>query len=110
MGDVIKGSEILEVLHQTPEVRHYLFSLYNCQYSDFFTALGKLEDYESRSLLGSALCLLCQGDQGESLRSVAGVISLSHSCLHGRCLRSDRGLYGPGAVQVHCQWEASCKD
>merc|ERR1712015_73986 len=41
--DVIKGSEILEVLHQTPEVRHYLFSLYNCQYSDFFTALGKLE-------------------------------------------------------------------
>merc|ERR1719381_163509 len=41
--NVIKGSEILEVLHQTPEVRHYLFSLYNCQYSDFFTALGKLE-------------------------------------------------------------------
>jgi len=41
--DVIKGSEILEVLHQTPEVREYLFSLYNCQYSDFFTSLGKLE-------------------------------------------------------------------
>ena len=70
---MIKGSEILEVLHQTPEVivkmllfaikkhqnifyllfhqnilqvRHYLFSLYNCQYSDFFTALGKLEQVQ----------------------------------------------------------------
>jgi len=41
--DVIKGSEILEVLHQTPEVKQYLFSLYNCQYSEFFTALGHLE-------------------------------------------------------------------
>uniref|UniRef100_T1JEI8 26S proteasome regulatory subunit Rpn7 N-terminal domain-containing protein n=1 Tax=Strigamia maritima TaxID=126957 RepID=T1JEI8_STRMM len=26
---VIKGSEILEVLHNTPDVREYLFSLYN---------------------------------------------------------------------------------
>merc|ERR1712080_766977 len=41
--DVIKGSEILEVLHQTPQVKQYLFSLYNCQYGEFFTALGKLE-------------------------------------------------------------------
>ena len=64
--DVIKGSEILEVLHQTPEVititqtmalqdivqvRHYLFSLYNCQYSDFFTALGKLEQVLNRESL-----------------------------------------------------------
>jgi len=41
--DVIKGSEILEVLHQSPQVKQYLFSLYNCQYSEFFTALGHLE-------------------------------------------------------------------
>jgi 26S proteasome regulatory subunit N7 len=41
--DVIKGSEILEVLHQTPQVKQYLFSLYNCQYGEFFTALGNLE-------------------------------------------------------------------
>ena len=34
--EVIKGSEILEVLHQCPEVKKYLFSLYNCQYSEFF--------------------------------------------------------------------------
>ena len=33
---VIKGSEILEVLHQCPQVKKYLFSLYNCQYAEFF--------------------------------------------------------------------------
>lgn len=38
---VIKGAEILEVLHSLPSVRQYLFSLYECQYSDFFQSLGK---------------------------------------------------------------------
>jgi len=41
--EVIKGSEILEVLHQTEDVKKYLFSLYNCQYADFFQELGKVE-------------------------------------------------------------------
>ena len=41
--EVIKGSEILEVLHQLPDTKHYLFSLYNCQYGDFFQELGKVE-------------------------------------------------------------------
>jgi len=41
--DVVKGSEILEVLHQCPDVKTYLFSLYNCQYGDFFQCLGKVE-------------------------------------------------------------------
>jgi len=40
---VIKGSEILEVLHQIPEVKKYLFSLYNCQYAEFFQSLGRVE-------------------------------------------------------------------
>jgi len=40
---VIKGSEILEVLHQCPQVKKYLFSLYNCQYAEFFQELGSLE-------------------------------------------------------------------
>jgi len=40
---VIKGSEILEVLHQIPEVKKYLFSLYNCQYAEFFQCLGGVE-------------------------------------------------------------------
>ena len=34
--NVIKGSEILEILHQLPDAKKYLFSLYNCQYADFF--------------------------------------------------------------------------
>lgn len=37
---IIKGSEILEVLHSNPDVKDYLFSLYNCQYADFFKNLG----------------------------------------------------------------------
>ncbi|GFO15615.1 proteasome 26S subunit, non-ATPase 6 [Plakobranchus ocellatus] len=41
---VVKGSEILEVLHGLPDVRKFLFSLYNCQYSDFFFALASVEN------------------------------------------------------------------
>jgi len=41
---IIKGSEILEVLHSNPDVKDYLFSLYNCHYADFFKNLGKLTD------------------------------------------------------------------
>lgn len=37
---IIKGPEILEVLHSNPDVKDYLFSLYNCQYADFFKNLG----------------------------------------------------------------------
>uniref|UniRef100_A0A7N9AUH2 26S proteasome non-ATPase regulatory subunit 6 n=1 Tax=Mastacembelus armatus TaxID=205130 RepID=A0A7N9AUH2_9TELE len=36
---VIKGAEILEVLHSLPAVRQYLFSLYECRYSVFFQSL-----------------------------------------------------------------------
>lgn len=38
---IIKGSEILEVLHSNSDVKDYLFSLYNCHYADFFKNLGK---------------------------------------------------------------------
>lgn len=38
---MIKGAEILEVLHSLPSVRQYLFSLYECRYSVFFQSLGK---------------------------------------------------------------------
>jgi len=37
---IIRGSEILEVLHTNQDVKNYLFSLYNCQYADFFKNLG----------------------------------------------------------------------
>lgn len=40
---VIKGAEIQEVLHQLPTVKHYLFSLFDCQYADFFTHLSEVE-------------------------------------------------------------------
>ncbi|XP_030768071.1 26S proteasome non-ATPase regulatory subunit 6 [Sitophilus oryzae] len=41
---VVKGSEILEVLHSEPFVKDYLFSLYNCQYAEFFGNLAKVEE------------------------------------------------------------------
>lgn len=40
---VIKGAEILEVLHSLPSVRQYLFSLYECRYSVFFQSLALVE-------------------------------------------------------------------
>ncbi|KAM5148626.1 26S proteasome non-ATPase regulatory subunit 6 [Mantella aurantiaca] len=40
---VIKGAEILEVLHSLPTVRQYLFSLYECRYSVFFQSLAAVE-------------------------------------------------------------------
>jgi 26S proteasome regulatory subunit N7 len=40
---VIRGSEILEVLHGLPDARQYLFSLYECRYADFFKHLERVE-------------------------------------------------------------------
>lgn len=42
---VIKGSGILEVLHELPDIHEYLFSLYNCQYAKFFQKLAWVEGY-----------------------------------------------------------------
>ncbi|KAL3853217.1 hypothetical protein ACJMK2_016774 [Sinanodonta woodiana] len=41
---VVKGSEILEILHGLPKIRSYLFSLYDCQYADFFRNLAQVEE------------------------------------------------------------------
>jgi len=40
---VVKGSEILEVLFEEQNVKKYLFSLYDCQYAQFFTSLAEVE-------------------------------------------------------------------
>lgn len=40
---VVKGSEILEILHGEPDVREFVFSLYECRYADFFKALASVE-------------------------------------------------------------------
>ncbi|KAG1671606.1 26S proteasome non-ATPase regulatory subunit 6 [Nymphon striatum] len=41
---VVKGSEILEVLHSSLEIREYLFTLYNCHYEEFYQSLAKVEN------------------------------------------------------------------
>lgn len=40
---IVKGSEILEVLHSASDIREYLFSLYNCHYAEFFRKLALVE-------------------------------------------------------------------
>lgn len=40
---VIRGSEILEILHGLPLIKEYLFSLYECRYADFFRCLASIE-------------------------------------------------------------------
>ncbi|XP_030827854.1 26S proteasome non-ATPase regulatory subunit 6 [Strongylocentrotus purpuratus] len=40
---VVKGSEILEVLHSLPKLRTFLFSLYECRYGEFFQTLAEVE-------------------------------------------------------------------
>jgi len=42
---VTRGAEILEVLHSLPQVKNYLFSLYECRYADFFKSLAYVEQY-----------------------------------------------------------------
>ena len=39
---VIKGSEIMEILHACPNVKKYLNALYDCQYGDFFQLLAEV--------------------------------------------------------------------
>ncbi|ELU15978.1 hypothetical protein CAPTEDRAFT_152596 [Capitella teleta] len=40
---VVRGAEILEVLHSLTDVKQYLFSLYTCQYKEFFQTLALVE-------------------------------------------------------------------
>lgn len=49
--NVIKGAEILEVLHGNPELREFLFSLYECNYSKFFEKLCWIEYFMKKDRL-----------------------------------------------------------
>lgn len=40
-----RGAEILETLHGLPQIKNYLFSLYECRYADFFKSLAYVEQY-----------------------------------------------------------------
>lgn len=42
---VTRNAEILEVLHGQPQVKNYLFSLYECRYADFFKSLAYVEQF-----------------------------------------------------------------
>ncbi|KAI1285467.1 26S proteasome non-ATPase regulatory subunit 6 [Halotydeus destructor] len=42
---VVRGSEILEVLHSEPDIQEFLFSFYNCHYAKFFEKLAWIEMY-----------------------------------------------------------------
>jgi len=41
---VVKGSEIQEVMHSSPDLKSYLNSLYECQYHTFFQKLSWVEE------------------------------------------------------------------
>lgn len=40
---VVNGSEILEMLHQLPDIQEFLMSFYDCHYDKFFLSLAKVE-------------------------------------------------------------------
>jgi len=42
---VTRGAEILEVLHKLPQIKNFLFSLYECRYADFFKSLAYVEQF-----------------------------------------------------------------
>merc|ERR1712223_744944 len=44
-SDLIEGSDIQEQLYGLPEMKKYLNSFYNCQYSDFFKSLAVMEGF-----------------------------------------------------------------
>jgi len=48
---VTRGSEILEVLHSLPEVKDFLFALYDCRYADFFKRLAQVEQFMKQDRL-----------------------------------------------------------
>ena len=39
---IINGTDILEVLHDFPELKVYVHSVYYCQYEEFFKSLSEL--------------------------------------------------------------------
>ncbi|KAH6927923.1 hypothetical protein HPB50_009966 [Hyalomma asiaticum] len=53
LDKVVKGPEILEVLHGIPDISEYLFSLYKCRYAIFFRKLAYVEQLLLRDRIWS---------------------------------------------------------
>ena len=55
---IVKGSEVLEVMHGLPDIKQYLFSFYNCQYADFFKMLGECAMFVAfpKTIAGLKIC------------------------------------------------------
>jgi len=107
---VIKGSEILEVLHELKDTKNYLFSLYDCQYADFFKELAKVEQsmkydrlltnhyrYYVREMRISAYVQLLESYQNLTLFSMADQFGVSVEFM-------DRELFHfIAAGRIHCR-------
>ncbi|KAH7937955.1 hypothetical protein HPB49_018174 [Dermacentor silvarum] len=48
LDKVVKGPEILEVMHGIPDISEYVFSLYKCRYAIFFRKLAYVEQLLQR--------------------------------------------------------------
>ncbi|KAL1477767.1 hypothetical protein MTO96_035492 [Rhipicephalus appendiculatus] len=53
LDKVVKGAEILEVLHGIPDISEYLISLYKCRYAIFFRKLAYVEQMLLRDRIWS---------------------------------------------------------
>ncbi|KAH7946636.1 26S proteasome non-ATPase regulatory subunit 6 [Rhipicephalus sanguineus] len=53
LDKVVKGPEILEVMHGIPDISEYLFSLYKCRYAIFFRKLAYVEQLLLRDRIWS---------------------------------------------------------
>ncbi|RLU23768.1 hypothetical protein DMN91_003976 [Ooceraea biroi] len=71
---IIKGSEILEVLHSNLDVKDYLFSLYNCHYADFFKNLAHVEGLLRRDYLVELSRFIAAGRLHCKVDRVGGVV------------------------------------
>merc|ERR1712136_559074 len=96
---VVKGSEILEVLHSLPEVYEFLMALTNCQYASFFANLAKVEQkikmdrylyqhyrFNVREMRVLAYAQLLQSYQSLTLTYMAKAFGVTQSLLTGNWL------------------------
>lgn len=82
---VIKGAEILEVLHSLPAVRQYLFSLYECRYSVFFQSLAIVEQEMKKDwLFCTSLSILRKRNANSCVQPAAGIVQVINPGLYGR--------------------------